>query len=125
MANELLVIAPYWYQGTWVFDDDRVGLVREPFVLGVPEMIDLLVEDIPNAREGFRLTFSARPFPGYTQELRRGRSDCEGYWYSQKDPPMEGWLCPALFRYFEKAPEKIFVKAEAKVRIREKEITTD
>jgi hypothetical protein len=25
----------------------------------------------------------------------------------------EGWLCPALFKYFEKAPEKIYCKAEA------------
>jgi len=26
---------------------------------------------------------------------------------------MEGWLCPALFKYFEKAPKEIYVKAEA------------
>ena len=26
----------------------------------------------------------------------------------------EGWLCPALFRYFDEAPEEIYVKAEAK-----------
>lgn len=26
---------------------------------------------------------------------------------------MEGWLCPALFKYFEQAPARIFVKAEA------------
>ena len=25
---------------------------------------------------------------------------------------MEGWLCPALFKYFDKAPREIFVKAE-------------
>ena len=25
---------------------------------------------------------------------------------------MEGWLCPALFKYFENAPEAIYVKAE-------------
>ena len=48
--NSLFVIAPYWDSGTWVFDDERVGLVREPFVLGVPDMIDHLVRDIPDAR---------------------------------------------------------------------------
>ncbi len=31
MDNSLMVIAPYWYKGTWVFDDESVGLVREPF----------------------------------------------------------------------------------------------
>jgi hypothetical protein len=36
-----------------------VGLVQESFVGGVPEMIDELVADIPNARNGFRLLFSA------------------------------------------------------------------
>src|SRR4051812_44473362 len=52
-ANAIMVVAPYWYNGTWVFDDAAVGLRREPFVAGVPEMIDVLVEDIPDAREGF------------------------------------------------------------------------
>jgi hypothetical protein len=28
-------------------------------------------------------------------------------------PPMEGWLCPALFRYFDEAPAELYVKAEA------------
>jgi len=26
MANALMVIVPYWYEGTWVFDDESVGL---------------------------------------------------------------------------------------------------
>lgn len=75
MANILMVIAPYWYQGTWVFDDESVGLNKEPFVAGVPEMIDDLVKDIPNARSGFRLLFSSAPFSrlsnrAYTGERR-------------------------------------------------------
>ena len=37
-----------------------------------------------------------------------------GNWYASDDPPMEGWLCPALFRYFDKAPAELYVKAEAK-----------
>ncbi len=41
--NSILVIKPYRYNGTWVFDDDRFDLVREPFVAGIPEMIDVLV----------------------------------------------------------------------------------
>ena len=30
--NTIGVIAPYKYEGMWVFDDPAVGLVREPFV---------------------------------------------------------------------------------------------
>ena len=44
MDNALMVIFPYQYEGTWVFDDSAVDLVKEPFVFGVPEMIDELVK---------------------------------------------------------------------------------
>ncbi len=112
MANILVVIAPYWYQGTWVFDDESVGLNKEPFVAGVPEMIDDLAKDVPNARSGFRLLFSSTPFPGYQRELTRVKEEYGGYWYRVKDQSAEGWLCPALFKYFETAPEIIYVKAQ-------------
>ena len=112
MSNVLMVIAPYWEYCTWVFDDETRGLIKEPFVLGVPDMIDILVEDIPNARSGFRLIFSSSPFPEYQKELTWVREEHGGNWYSSDDPPMEGWLCPALFEYFDEPPEKIYVKAE-------------
>lgn len=112
MPNQINVIAPYWHHGTWVFDDERTGLVQEPFVCGVPEMIDDLVRDIPDARSGFRLLFSAAPFPGYQRKLTWLREEAGGNWYKADDPPMEGWLCPALFRYFDQAPPELYVKAE-------------
>lgn len=115
MANQILVIAPYWLEsvGTWVFDDEAVDLVQEPFVSGIPEMIDDLVADIPNAKQGFRLLFSTAPFPGYQRKLTQLREEFSGWWY-ESDLKGEGWLCPALFRYFDTAPEEIYVKAEAK-----------
>ena len=113
MPNQIQVIAPYWMHGTWVFDDESTGLVQEPFVSGVPEMIDDLVQDIPNARGGFRLLFSANPFPGYQQKLEWVREEMVGNWYRVSQPAMEGWLCPALFKYFDDAPAELFVKAEA------------
>ena len=116
MANQILVIAPYWLEevGTWVFDDPAAGLAQEPFVSGVPEMIDHLVKNIPNARSGFRLLFSASPFPGYQKRVTWKREETGGNWYASEDPPMEGWLCPALFRYFDQAPAELYVKAEPK-----------
>ena len=112
MSNAIRVIAPYRYQGTWVFDDSSVDLFREPFVSGVPEMIDTLVSDIPAAEDGFRLLFAASSFPGFQRELVLDREELGGHWYRQADPPMEGWLCPALFEYFDEAPERIYIKAE-------------
>ena len=116
MPNQIVAIAPYWVEelGAWVFDDPRVDLVQEPFVSGVPEMIDFLVRDIPNAKSGFRLLFSASAFPGFQKRLVWQREEHGGNWYACDDPPMEGWLCPALFRYFNEAPRELFVNAEAK-----------
>jgi hypothetical protein len=111
-TNAIMVIAPYWYNGTWVFDDPAVGLRREPFVAGVPQMIDLLVKEIPDSREGFRLLFSANPFPGYQKKLTWLRGDSGGNYYQLDDPPMEGWICPAMFRYYKTPPPALFVKAE-------------
>jgi len=47
----------------WVFDDPAVGLCQEPFVCGVPEIIEYLVNGIADARAGFRLLFRCPPFP--------------------------------------------------------------
>jgi hypothetical protein len=115
MSNHIMVIAPYWLEeaGTWVFDDPAVGLHQEPFVSGTPEMIEDLVKDIPDARSGFRLLFSAMPFPGYQRLLAWKREEMGGNWYANNDPPLEGWLCSALGRYFEMAPPLLYVKAEA------------
>jgi hypothetical protein len=114
MANQIKIIAPYWQEsiGAWVFDDPAAGLVQEPFVAGVPEMIDHLVAEIPDARAGFRLIFSPGPFPGWQRKLTWVREDGGGNWYRADDPPLEGWLCPALFKYFDAAPPEIYVKAE-------------
>ena len=114
MSNQINVIAPYWLDSarTWVFDDDRVGLFQEPFVSGIPEMIDNEVRDIPNARAGFRLRFSVEPFPGFQRKLTWTREEMGGQWYAADEPPMEGWLCPALLRYFDRAPAALYVKAE-------------
>jgi hypothetical protein len=112
MPNQIFVISPYWHAGTWVFDDQDRDLHQEPFVMGVPTMIDDIVQDIPNAREGFRLLFSTAPFPGFQRRVEWVREDMAGNWYRADEPPMEGWLCPALFKFFETAPREIFVKAE-------------
>ena len=108
-----MVIAPYWYAGTWVFDDKSVGLKMEPFVLYIPEMITEMVKDIPDARRGFRLLFSAAPFPGHQVELEWVKGESQGNWYRIKGQKLEGWLCPSLFKYFEAAPKSIFAKAES------------
>ena len=113
-SNSLMVIVPYQYGGTWVFDDSAAGLKREPFVAGVPEMINQLVRGIPAATNGFRMLFSTQAFPGYQKKLTWVRPQGGGNVYRMEDPPMEGWLCPALLRYYREAPKELYVKAESK-----------
>ncbi len=110
--NALLFLTPYKHEGLWVFDDPAVGLVKEPFVFGIDTMLDRLTAEIPNAEEGFTLLFSPQPFPGYAADLDWRREEYGGNWYHCPQYQIEGWLCPALFKYFESAPKKLYAKAE-------------
>jgi len=113
LPNAIHVIVPYRHASTWVFDDPWVGLSQEPFVSGIPEMMDTLVANIPNAGKGFRRLFASVPFPGYQVELIKVREEYDGVWYQWADTNAEGWLCPALFLYFPEAPTRLYAKAEA------------
>jgi len=113
--NALIAIYPYKYQGFWVFDDLKVDLVQEPFVSGADVIIDQMASQIPNAEAGFRLLFSAGPFPGFTAELEWRRADLGGNWYYSRQLNIEGWLCPALLKYFAEPPKRIYAKFEPKV----------
>src|SRR6266481_4123521 len=107
--NAINVIAPYRHHGVWVFDDPRVGLVQEPFVAGADTMIDRVVAELPDAEHGFTMIFSSTPFPGHQYRLDWRRAEGGGNWYYAAELDMEGWLCPALHRYFPEAPERIGV----------------
>jgi hypothetical protein len=112
--NALFAISPYKHQGFWVFDDPAVGLRQEPFVSGADRVLDVLTEGIPNAADGFKLVFAPQPFPGFVARFVKNRSEFGGWWYSWPERDMEGWLCPALFKYFEAAPEELYVSVAAK-----------
>lgn len=110
--NAINVIAPYKHHGQWVFDDPRVGLVQEPFVAGADSMIDRVVADIPDAAAEVVLIFSAAPFPGHQYRLDWQRGDGGGNWYRSEQLGMEGWLCPALLRYFSEPPTELYVQVK-------------
>jgi hypothetical protein len=50
----------------------------------------------------------------YDFKFRWVREADGGNWYYSEDFQMEGWLCPALFKYFDNAPEEIYAKFEDK-----------
>lgn len=107
-TNTILAIHPYKAGGLWVFDDETVGLVQEPFVSGADLIIDRMVEKLDHPERGFTILFSAQPFPGWQTYFEWRREEMGGNWYYSPDLDAEGWLCPALFRYFEEAPAVIY-----------------
>ena len=112
--NTIHVIAPYKHLGMWVFDDPRFGLDKEPFVGGTDRMIDRAVAAIPAAEEGFVMVFSETPFPGHGLRLEWRRAESGGDWYYSPQMDMEGWLCPALLKYFPQAPKALYVQLRPK-----------
>jgi hypothetical protein len=124
-----MTIYPYLLGGTcWGFDDESTGLKEEPFVFGMSEMIGRLLQSksFPNASMGFALHFAAEPFDHDVELNWLSHHDVaeeyncssslipSGNWYRGivTGKEMVGWLCPALFLYFEQAPKKIFAKVE-------------
>lgn len=132
LNNSIMVLKPYLYEGMFVFDDPATGLVREPFVAGVPEILAALLElngiTLEEALDGFLLTFSANPFPFYQLQAEHVGEEHNGNWYKVVGEPesvregvvngmpelegQRGWLCPALMKYFEKAPQNLYVSVK-------------
>jgi hypothetical protein len=114
--NSIIAIHPYKYHGMWVFDDVEVGLRKEPFVSGADDIIEHMVRDIPSAERGFTLLFSSEPFPGYQVKFEWLRAEMSGSWYRSSALGMEGWLCPALLKYLDSPPPRIYAQFRAKAR---------
>lgn len=109
MTNEINIIKPYRFETAWVFDDERVGLEREPFICGADALIDAALAEsgMPDV-QSFLLLFSAAPFPGATVTLEWRRAEMDGNVYGWNE--REGWLCPALLLYFPTAPQRLHVQ---------------
>lgn len=108
--NTLMQIYPYRTRSGWSFDDEEKGLKGEPFVAGIPKIIDQFV---PKDQKTCTITFSGQEFPGAQGHLERagdsgsvhGGTD---YMLAIGGRQMVGWLCPALFKYFDEAPEELW-----------------
>jgi hypothetical protein len=89
---------------------NKIGYVTQ-FAMGVPEFLEEAAKQIPNAEEGFRLLFSALPFPQWTLKVKWVRGNRGGNWYTTEDG-REGWFCNEMLVSFETAPKEIYMKLE-------------
>ncbi|HTU19086.1 MAG TPA: DUF6717 family protein [Gemmataceae bacterium] len=114
--SQIKVIRPYKWEGIWVFDDPAVGLAKEALVAGMPELIEIATDQagIREPEKGFVALFSKDPFPTAQVCLEHVREEGGGNVYRWPAVGREGWLCPALFRYFDQAPERLYVEVRAR-----------
>ena len=110
MQNSVFLIQPYRTEyGVWVFTDEKVGLVDEPFVGIINQMIDNLVDHETKCI----LYFSENKLPETSVTLNLIESEPNGSYYSVEEFGDESvWLCPALFKYFKEAPKTFYVRIE-------------
>ena len=96
----------------WIFDDERLGIVKEPFVEGTSEMIDSLIpeeewgdEHVVTASDyalkgEYYLTFLI----DFDKETSWSTYHCLGFGQHK--------LCPVLLKYFEEPPQDIYFMIE-------------
>ena len=97
--------------GAWHFTDKARGLIKEPLVAGIPEILEELIDEegirMSDARRGISLTFAGRKFPGWQVKLTRKKKEAGGAWYETEEGD-RGWLCPALLKFFKSHPANIW-----------------
>ncbi len=109
--NKIQILELYRHAGTWVFDDEKNDLVAEPFVEGVPAIIDKALNVMGSKSEkNIRLLFSDVEFPN-SIKVEKVNKDMGGCWYRDADDDI-GWLCGATLFYFEDFPDEIYFKIE-------------
>jgi len=107
--NQINKIEIYRYLQAWVFDDEEKGLDKEPFVAGIPEILDTILSP---AFSRAVIVFSKDPFPSELtfRTLNLIRKEHRGAWYEYHS--LEGWLCPALYKFFDDPPKTIHFTIE-------------
>jgi len=93
-----------------------VDLKAEPFIAGIPEIIDGIVGD----RDEFTAHISHSLIPKFTghlvklteEEIKAEECMPTTGWYKLEGTDQIGWLCPATLKYFKDYPDSIYFKIE-------------
>jgi len=78
MQNASYSIRPYRWQNQWVFDDERVSLVKEPLVMSSPEIIDRAPAQLFDPEDGFIVLFNNTGLPGSDFVIHQLQEDPDG-----------------------------------------------
>ena len=111
-GNAMMSLNLYKTGSTWQFDDERFGIIAEPFVMGMSEMISTY---LPDDADKCTAIFSLAKFP-QCETLKLLDEEANGGWYELSDSQwsykigMKGWLCPVTRVYLNTIPKNIYFK---------------
>jgi hypothetical protein len=75
---------------------------------------ELITRAINGSKRDFSISFDAESFEGTQFTLDWCGKEGGGNWYTCPQlGNSSGWLCPALYKYFEEAPERIFIRFDS------------
>lgn len=107
MHKVCFTINPYLDGHLWMFDDPKVGLLREGLRRGTPEVLVRACELRGMEPVGFVAAFSVTNFvPMHRLDLLGPL--WHGTEYHWDDQQMTCWFCPALLRYFSVPPQELY-----------------
>lgn len=109
-GNKLVTLNLYNVGGTWCFDDEKYDVVREPFVMGMSEIISSY---LPENSETCEFLASVGPFPN-ADVLKLETEAFDGGWYNLPSKDMRGWLCPLTRTYMGGIPPQIYFQVVQK-----------
>ncbi len=104
--NQINILHIFKENGVWMFNDEEVGLYKEPFVSSINPMIDRVVDG-----DKFKAFISHSSIFEFTMVLDKENEGMDGT-YKLRGTDIIGWLCPATLKYFDKYPDSIYVKIE-------------
>jgi len=106
-ANSIHTIEVYRFGSAWVFDDERVGLLKEAFVAGA----DTLIDKYADGKNNITIMFSTDWFPDHSVVVEKDKDQYDvGTNYTEPVTGHNLWLCPSLNLYYSVSPDRIYVK---------------
>ena len=115
--DNIQCIYPYYDEnmGLWVFDDAEKNLQKEALIEGIDDMLDYMVKEKGLKERKLGVAFSNTEIQNHDVLLEliepadpNGRINGNMYRWTKNQ--INGWLCPSLYKYFEEAPKKLYMK---------------
>ncbi|NJL99974.1 MAG: hypothetical protein HC924_14765 [Synechococcaceae cyanobacterium SM2_3_2] len=107
------IIKLYLYKTSmWMFDDESIGIYREPFVEGMSEILDEVAQSYGKT-DSMTVEFGEY-LDRWEYSLELIREERQGARYYSPELDMEGWLCPVIHQYFDEVPDKIYMRVVEK-----------